>query len=391
LQIHHPSLWMDANGAGPNASIVGNFLERGFGHTPLGERASQFCSLEAVLGTGELLQTGFGQYPQARATYTYRYGVGPWLDGLFFQSNYGIVTKLGIWLMPKPEAFLPFACTGSEPGDIALLVERIGNLRRSGVLRSTVHIFNTLRSLTNRIAYPWAELKGRKPIPQEMQTRWAKDYGVGAWGASGAVYGPTSVVAASMKVIRETLNPLSLIELSEEKLNQLSPVEVKGFLPIIGLLQGTPTEFYLRAAAWRSQTQKPDQVDPLVNGAGLIWIVPTLPATAKDALSVKELVEGVMHSYGFDVPITFTFINDRTLTCTTNISYNREDAEDAEAAWACYQAIVPKLIESGYPPYRSGVGGYGLLDRGSNFWKTARNLKRVLDPDQIISPGHYIT
>ena len=38
---------------------------------------------------------------------SYRRSFGPSFDGLFFQSNFGIVTKAGVWLMPQPECFLP--------------------------------------------------------------------------------------------------------------------------------------------------------------------------------------------------------------------------------------------------------------------------------------------
>ena len=33
---------------------------------------------------------GFGHYEGARATYVYKWGVGPYLDGLFTQSNFGM-------------------------------------------------------------------------------------------------------------------------------------------------------------------------------------------------------------------------------------------------------------------------------------------------------------
>ena len=33
---------------------------------------------------------------------------GPYLEGLFAQSNLGIVTKAGIWLMPAPESYYSF-------------------------------------------------------------------------------------------------------------------------------------------------------------------------------------------------------------------------------------------------------------------------------------------
>src|SRR2546429_7881245 len=37
LQEHRPGLWMDSSGAGLEASIVGNVLDRGFGHTRYGD------------------------------------------------------------------------------------------------------------------------------------------------------------------------------------------------------------------------------------------------------------------------------------------------------------------------------------------------------------------
>ena len=38
----------------------------------------------------------------------YKRGLGPTPDQLFMQSNYGIVTKMGVWLMPQPQTYMPF-------------------------------------------------------------------------------------------------------------------------------------------------------------------------------------------------------------------------------------------------------------------------------------------
>jgi len=40
--------------------------------------------------------------------HTSKYSFGPILDGLFTQSNYGIVTRMGIWLLPRPPAVRSF-------------------------------------------------------------------------------------------------------------------------------------------------------------------------------------------------------------------------------------------------------------------------------------------
>ena len=63
--------------------------------------------MEIVLANGEVLRTGFGHFGTAKAANVYKYGVGPYIDGLFTQSNFGIVTKIGVWLMPSRNGSRP--------------------------------------------------------------------------------------------------------------------------------------------------------------------------------------------------------------------------------------------------------------------------------------------
>src|SRR5688572_1193823 len=94
LRAQRSALWMDATGSSPDCSVIGNTLERGFGHTPYGEHAAWACGLEVVLPTGHCIETGFCRFPNTRAGAVNRWGSGPSLDGLFFQSNLGIVTRM---------------------------------------------------------------------------------------------------------------------------------------------------------------------------------------------------------------------------------------------------------------------------------------------------------
>lgn len=74
--------------------------------------------MEVVLPNGELIRTGMGAMPHPNADKNapldeqqpnsswqlFPYGFGPYHDGIFSQSNYGVITKLGskYRLLSKP-------------------------------------------------------------------------------------------------------------------------------------------------------------------------------------------------------------------------------------------------------------------------------------------------
>src|SRR4029077_16090060 len=98
-------LWIDVPDPGWG-SPVGNSLDHGAGRIPLPYRDhfDAHCGMEVVLANGQVVRTGMGAIPNSRLWLQTKYGPGPLLDGIFSQSNYGVVTKMGFWLMPEPEA-----------------------------------------------------------------------------------------------------------------------------------------------------------------------------------------------------------------------------------------------------------------------------------------------
>ena len=53
------------------------------------------------------MRTGMGAMEGNKAWHCYKRGLGPTPDQMFMQSNFGIVTKMGYWLMPEPEIYMP--------------------------------------------------------------------------------------------------------------------------------------------------------------------------------------------------------------------------------------------------------------------------------------------
>ncbi|MCO5165127.1 MAG: FAD-binding oxidoreductase [Planctomycetes bacterium] len=406
-RLQGTGLWMDATGAGPGASLVGNTLDRGFGHTPYGDHVASTCGMEVVLADGRLLRTGFGHYEGARAASTYRYGVGPSLDGLFQQSGMGIVTRIGLWLMPAPEACLGYFIRCDAEDDLEPMIDALRRLRLDEVLRSAIHVGNDLRVLSGRTRYPWERAGGRTPLPDDLRAALRREHGVGAWNVAGALYGSRECVAAARRVVRRTLGRRWRVVFVDER--RLAQADLLGRLlarvglgarlrrqvdlgrDVLKVLQGVPTDGALPGACWRVRGPlPPGPVDPLAANAGLLWVSPVAPASGAAAREVMDIAGPIYLEHGFEPLVTFTLITPRALCCVTNVAFDRREPEEAARAAACYDALVEALMARGFIPYRTGPLGFGKLARGSSvFWDVARQLKDALDPAGIMSPGRY--
>jgi 4-cresol dehydrogenase (hydroxylating) len=106
IQAGGHKLWLSIADLGWG-SVIGNTLDHGVTYLPYGADMSAPCGMEVVLANGEVMRTGMGAMPGNRAWHVYKRGLGPTPDQLFMQSNYGIVTKMGVWLMPTPECYMP--------------------------------------------------------------------------------------------------------------------------------------------------------------------------------------------------------------------------------------------------------------------------------------------
>lgn len=132
-------LWLDADTNGAH-TVAGSIAARGTGLTPYGDHQAAVCGIEAVLATGALLRTGMGALPGSACAARYKYGFGPALDGLFSRAHFGVVTRLGLWLMPAPQQFTPFALAMPDLASVAAVIDRLRPLLLDGGLSGRVLI-----------------------------------------------------------------------------------------------------------------------------------------------------------------------------------------------------------------------------------------------------------
>jgi 4-cresol dehydrogenase (hydroxylating) len=406
LRERKSRLWMDATGASPHSSLVGNATERGFGHTPYGDHFSHVCGMEVVLPDGEVLETGFSRFAGARTGPLHRWGVGPYVDGLFTQSNLGVVTRMSIWLMPAPEYFQAyFFICDSEEG-LGPIVEALRPLRIDGTLRSAVHIANDYKVLSGMRQYPWEEAGGRTPLPAEVMTQLRQQMHFGAWNASGGLYGTRRQVAEARRLLRRALaGKVNKLQFMDERMlrvagrfaglyRMLTGWDLRRTLelvrPLFGLLQGVPTDQPLASSYWRKRTPPPAVMDPDRDGCGLLWCSPVTPANGAQAAELVALASETMLRHGFEPAISLTMITERSLACVTSIGYDREVAGEDEKASACYHELLRRLTGAGFYCYRMTSQSSADLPPSPGYDSLLRSLKQSLDPNQILAPGHYL-
>src|SRR5690606_3358268 len=161
--------------------------------------------LEIVLADGRLLKTGFGHFEGSRVAQLFPYGVGPALDGLFVQSGMGVVTRMGVWLMPKPEAYSFFICSIRDDEDIFSFVEDLRPLRLDGTVKSVMHIGNDLRVISSGMSYPRHLSPEGGPLSLALRRQLRAAGGFGAWTVAGGLYGAKGQVAAGRREVKRRL------------------------------------------------------------------------------------------------------------------------------------------------------------------------------------------
>jgi 4-cresol dehydrogenase (hydroxylating) flavoprotein subunit len=362
LRARRSRLMSDVTGAGPDASIIGNILQRGFGHTPYGDRVANSCNYQVVLPDGSVTHTGFGNLHSTPLGHVYPYGQGPDTRGLYVQSDQGIVTRMTVWLMPRPPVIAAFAFMIESDERFSAAMDQIGRLRQSGTITSVVHVANDLRVLSSQ---PWMATIDHPPGPLTDQTRRAyrKRAGIGRWNALGGLYGTRREVDAKMAAIRSSLRGIAKVKyLTSKKIAALQMAErvvpqwavperirnLSGSIrDVYDLLCGQPTPRHLEGAFYRNRPPSGEIID-----AGLIWIAPVIPCTGHDALTVATAMEEVANRHQFDLPLTISPVTPRSAICIASLSFDKNRPEVVDRAANANREIQRLLQKLGNLPYR---------------------------------------
>lgn len=398
------------HGGGPNCSVIGNAIERGYGITPITDHFQAVQSLRAILPDGKLYQSPLYSIGLRRLGKLFRNGIGPYMDGVFTQSNLGVVTEMTIRLAPKSEHLELFFIDVKEQ-ELEAAVELVKTFKRK--LKSTVggvNLMNTERVISMLADYPEEDVKNRNPLSEEFIRLKAKKHLIAPWTMVGALYGEKSVVKAAKKIIKKELKPIKgkKVFLGKKKIGLIKKVAnilpgsfgqdlqktAKSLEGLFNILNGVPQNTALKLAYWKNLSANSDAptLDPNKDNCGLIWYAPLVEMNPQNVREYVDMVKEVSNKFKITPLITLTTIDDLCFDSTVPILFNRDDIIDQKKAHEYFNALLETGKRKGFYPYRLGTNSMEsyLSALDDDYVSIMRTLKDAFDQDNLFACGRYI-
>ncbi|MWV29002.1 FAD-binding oxidoreductase [Aurantiacibacter rhizosphaerae] len=370
IQRNNLPYWLSTPG-NSWGSVMGNALDRGVGYTPYGEHTKNICGLEVVLANGEVVRTGMGAFTDAPTWQAYPFGFGPGWDQMFVQSNFGIVTKMGMWLMPEPESLMGMDVEFDRPEDLKVMIDTIAPLRRERLLTQSPSIGNWMRAaavLTTRDQ--WTDEPGA--ISDSVIDAIRKQFNIGWWGVSLRLYGREDVNKAAYKVLEEAMGNAGPMAIKPTSWRKGEPLEYTGWT-------GTPMTFPMQNVNWYG------------GRGGHIGFSPIIPQDGDKALAQFRRTYARYQEYGMDYQGSFAF-GERHMTNVNAMIFNKDDPQMMAKVDPFFRTLVADAKEHGYGEYRTHLDYMDLVADSYDFNGGSLNrmneaVKDALDPNGIIAPG----
>jgi (+)-pinoresinol hydroxylase len=372
-------LWIDCPDPGWG-SLIGNALDHGAGRTPLPYRDhfGAHCGMEVVLANGDVVRTGMGGLPTATTWQHFQYGAGPSADGLFAQSNLGIVTKMGFWLLPEPEASMTGQIRVRRHDDVIALVRILGNLAFQGIVNCVFALQSPV--FASALDAEKSALLDRPGGGSAADwDRYAASKARYFWQTELRFYGPQKVIAAQWEHVKEQLaaideaafsdGPVTRFPLTDEQIGSLTDPGSFGVpsLNVFAALAGT---------------------------SGHLDASPMLPYSGTELLEAHKVFMKLFRDAGLPLMLGFAMsYHWRAFIMFQGIELTRDPAQMARAR-SLYEQVIRVASDHGWGIYRAHAAFMdAVMDTYSyndhSLMRLNETLKDALDPNGILAAGRY--
>jgi 4-cresol dehydrogenase (hydroxylating) len=387
-------VWIDCPDPGWG-SPIGNALDHGVGYTYMGYRDHFYahCGMEVVLPNGEIMRTGMGALPGAKTWGEYHYGVGPYVDGLFSQSNFGVVTKMGFHMFPQPEAYRSGTVFVPRRLDLIPLIAEVNALEHAGTIGQP-NYGTPLRAIAQQPAARAVLEKAGGPTDAEFDAL-AKDHRLPAWSCGLQFYGAPRIIDAAWEYAKERLAAAIPGATFKEDDYYHFPMSHEQQLQV----PHKPSVGIPNLELFRSRT--PGNPVP---SEGHVWFSPVIPKSGEAVLEAQRVFGDA--SRGVDVPTLFgrgqpygplslpsTWMY-RAFVFITGWPISRSNPAQNQRVYDALLRLVHVGAEHGWGEYRTPPAFQQEVVQTYSFnnhvlQRFHATLKDAIDPNGIISAGRY--
>ncbi len=371
--------FLPAIGGPGDASVIGNLAERGGGSGPTGERARHACALTVVLPDGSMVTTGFGMFPGAAMTTLSRHGPGPSLDGLFLQSNFGIIVAATLFLSPTPADLRTIHARVSGGAGLAAALDVARALVRDAVIQpNCLTVWNPAKAFMIGRRYPFIATMGETPLPRP------RDEADRVWHIAASINAASPAIGAALSdhaagALRAAGAEVAVAEMADE------PALRAGAAAL-----GAPHEAVAATVYWRKTAGPRGPLAPEADRCGLHWLCFPIPLVGESTVEAMRLIEDTAHAHGFEAAISGAATSHRVLDVFVAIIYDRDSEGHDAAARTCHDTLLDAMSARGIHPSRLGIQSMRALASASPpYAALIRTIHHALDPHAILAPGHY--
>ncbi|KAI0205166.1 vanillyl alcohol oxidase [Astrocystis sublimbata] len=367
-------------------SVMGNTLDRGMGFLPTAIHHENIAGLEVVLADGDVVRTGQYAMTKSPSAHLTKLTFGPTIDGLFLQSNLGIVTKMGIYLTQQPQSYMACSFDMPEFDDVATIVDVFGELRRNGTLPLMVYCFhiNEWASIFGKRSDWWS---GEGSIPEWRIKELQKELDIGCWSAKFGLYGPTNIIEAQyaevLRVVTEKA-PTGRLQrnmFSGEDGGLLEATSVPQ--PYGGIRVGVPSMWSIPMVNFYNKRE--DSIG--AHGA----YSPIVPLDGKVLLDWVKAARKIFETHGFDLLCDF-FLQERCAVFVCMLCFDKTSEEQRVNVDRLFHDLFKEGSSRGFAKYRAHINhmdeNADLFDFNDHAYRRfVETIKDSLDPNGILSPG----
>lgn len=398
-------LWVAAPAPGWG-SVVGNSLDRGIGGA--GRYSDHFGShsgMEIVLADGTLVRTGMGAMPNSKTWQQYAWGIGPWVDGLFAQSNFGIVTKMGFQLMREPQAMVMGTVSVPLYSDIHQVLRIYNEWVAQGFLSTMMSMSPlVMKTREESFAQEYPEFHrvlttGNGPTVEQWN-QFARDTRLAAWSFMLRFDGPEEVCQASWAYASRRLAEIPGASIPPARVTRFGEQGAEAPTPPTGPAApggppgGIPAEMLKGQPSLAGFTDGTRVAGYSTSSLGHIWFSPLLPADGAQIIKAREVFTGLMNKYGFK-PMNPDLPNITDRSCILIYGFRiSDDPEQNRRVRECFQEGIKLGAENGWGEYRTHtmfmddvIGTFSFNDHA--LLRLQERIKDALDPNGILSAGRY--